>query len=575
MTEALPSTARPASQARAFSSRAALLILSIFLAAVSASAQGSQQQPQQPAPTPQTAAPASAQPPVGETIDDDEVLRIDSNLVSIPAVVTESTGRAVPNLRLEDFELRIDGKPRGIGELSKADAPVVLALLFDNSSSLSKAREFEKQAATRFFRRIVRPIDRAAVFSVSTVPVLARPLTNNVGVLVHSIENFPEPEGATALFDSIIEAARYLSPHEGRKVIVIVSDGNDTISDTTFDQALQSALKADCQIYVVGTGDVENPNLTDTIARKRLQVFAAQTGGALYVPRAVEELDTAFEQISKDISQQYVISYYPTDDPADGRFRSIGLSVKSRPTLRVRAREGYYAAAGNSRVRARRAGGKSDEEAANLAPRGGQRQAAPSLDPLYSTTHAAAATARNAPDEASVSIQTKGSTDFRRASRPGPLENFETLAPERRAAPAVAETRPAPAVNAARPVASESVNAETRPANAPPAPARQTSTLAAEPAPTGAGPATDHAPSRETAAREAAPKQNEAASASVVSKNSDAKQEPAPDQSMAVSGGVLNGRAKRLPRPAYPAAASSLASRARSTWKLRSTRMEE
>lgn len=281
-----------------------------------------------------------------DIVDPEDVIRINSNLVSVPASVVDERGRAITDLKLEDFELRVDGQPRPISELGRAETPVRIALLFDNSSSLTAAREFEKQAAVRFFRKVMRPIDQATVYSVSTIPALEQPLTSDVRSLVRTIEHFGKPEGATALFDAIAMAAAYLRPHQGRKVIVIVSDGADTISDLNFEGALQRAQAADCQIYAVQTGQMENANLRDLAAERRLQELAAQTGGALYVPRSTAELDPVFAQIAADLAQQYVLSYYPTDDRRDGRFRTISLRIVSRPNLRVRARKGYYAPKG-------------------------------------------------------------------------------------------------------------------------------------------------------------------------------------------------------------------------------------
>jgi Ca-activated chloride channel family protein len=271
-------------------------------------------------------------------------VRINSNLVTVPASVIDAQGRPVTDLKLEDFELRVDGQPKPISELGSSESPVTLALLFDNSSSLTAAREFEKQAAIRFFRSVLRPTtDLAAIYSISTYPVLEQPLTNDIKTLVRTIEHFGKPEGATALFDAIVQAANYLRPYQqGRKVIVIVSDGADTISDINFDAALQRVQASDCQIYAVQTGHIENANLRDLAAERRLQDFAGQTGGAVYVPKGTGDLDIAFAQISADLAQQYVLSYYPSEERRDNLFRTISVRIVTRPNLRVRARKGYY-----------------------------------------------------------------------------------------------------------------------------------------------------------------------------------------------------------------------------------------
>jgi Ca-activated chloride channel family protein len=297
------------------------------------------------APAPATGGNAGEEDAVQE-IDPDDVIRVNSNLVPVMASVVDNQGKAIADLKLEDFELRVDGQPRQISEIGFSNTPVRLVMLFDNSSSLSAAREFEKQAATKFFRNVMRPIDEAAIFSVSTVPMLEQPLTNDVRTLVRTIERFGKPEGATALFDAIAQAAAYLRPFQGRKVIVIVSDGADTISDLDFDSTLRQAQASDCQLYAVQTGLIENANVRDLAAERRMQEMTAQTGGAVYVPHGTADLDAAFAQISADLAQQYILSYYPTDDPRDGRFRVISLRVATRPNVRVRARKGYYAPKG-------------------------------------------------------------------------------------------------------------------------------------------------------------------------------------------------------------------------------------
>lgn len=290
-----------------------------------------------------TSSTASDIPADGEEVDPEDIVRVDANLVTIPASVVDSQGKAVTDLVLEDFELRVEGQPRQLSELSRAETPVRLVLLFDNSMSLREDREFEKQAAVKFLRRVMRPIDQGAIYSIYTYPILAQGFTSDVNTLVRTIERFPAPEdGATALFDTIAKAADYLRPYEGRKVIVIVSDGADTLSELDFDTSLQRALLAECQIYAVQTGQSENANLYNLAASRRLQEYAAQTGGAVYVPKGSNDLDTAFAQISADLSQQYVLSYYPSDDKRDGRFRTISLKIARKPNMRVRARKGYY-----------------------------------------------------------------------------------------------------------------------------------------------------------------------------------------------------------------------------------------
>ena len=197
-------------------------------------------------------------------------MRVISNLVAVPTAVLDARGIAVANLRLEDFELIVDGQTKPISDISHADTPVRMAMLFDNSGSLMESREFEKRAAVRFFRNVMRPVDQAAIYSVSTDIDLAQPMTSDVKRLQQTIESFPKPEGATSLYDAIFMALNYLKPYAGRRVIVIVSDGRDTTShyDHDFDSTLQKLLADECQVYAVQTGVYDHANVRDLAAEE-------------------------------------------------------------------------------------------------------------------------------------------------------------------------------------------------------------------------------------------------------------------------------------------------------------------
>ncbi len=273
----------------------------------------------------------------------DEVVRVASHLVPVPATVVDSRGVAITNLRLEDFELSVDGQPKPISEITRSESPVRMTMLFDNSGSLDSSRDLEKRAAVRFFRNVMRPIDQAAIYSVSTNIELSQPMTSDVSRLQQTIESFAKPEGATSLYDAIYQALTYLKPFAGRRVILIVSDGRDTTSraDHDFDATLQRLTSDECQVYVVQTGVYDNANVRDLAAERRMQEFAAQTGGAAFIPKTVDDLDNVFAQISADLAQQYILSYYPAPDKRDGRYHQIIVRVKPQPNARVRARKGF------------------------------------------------------------------------------------------------------------------------------------------------------------------------------------------------------------------------------------------
>jgi Ca-activated chloride channel homolog len=295
-----------------------------------------------PPPPPVPAQSAKASPEEG-AIPSEDVVRVSSHLVPVPTTVLDAHGAAVTNLRIEDFELVVDGETKPISDLFRAETPVRMAMLFDNSGSLDSSREFEKRAAMRFFRSVMRPVDQAAIYSVSTTVELSQPMTADVGRLEHTIDAFGKPEGATSLYDAIFAALAYLKPYAGRRVIVIVSDGRDTTSreDHDFEATLQRLSSDECQVYVVQTGLYDNANVRDLTAERRMQEFASQTGGAAYIPKTVDDLDDTFAQISADLAQQYILSYYPAVDKRDGRYHQIAVRVKTKQNTRVRARKGF------------------------------------------------------------------------------------------------------------------------------------------------------------------------------------------------------------------------------------------
>ena len=286
--------------------------------------------------------PASTQ--TTSEVDSNDVVKISSTLVPIPVSVVDPRGNIITNLRLDEFELRVDGQQRPVTDLTRTETPVRLVMLFDNSGSLDAEREFEKNAAMRFFRRVVRPVDEAAIYSIETDSRLAQPLTANIGLLEQTIATFGRPAGGTSLFDAILGAANYVRPYQGRRVLVIVSDGIETTSNVTeFEDVLKHVLDDNCQVFVVQTGLYESANVRALTAERRMERLTNQTGGAVFIPKTVAELDVAFNEIASDLAHQYILSYYPAPEHRDGRMHAIDIALKSRKDVRVRSRKAYYA----------------------------------------------------------------------------------------------------------------------------------------------------------------------------------------------------------------------------------------
>lgn len=496
-------------------------------------------------------------PDAATVIDDDEVYKVDSTLVPVSAIVTDTAGRAVTDLTVNDFELRIDGQPKPISDISHAETPVRLALLFDNSSSVRPTRELEKHAAINFFRKVIRPVDQAAIFSISTVPTLDQPLTNDTAKLVRTIERFGDVEGSTALFDTVVMAADYLRPQPGRKVMIIISDGVETTSNLQdFGEMVRRVLASDCQVFVIQTGLSENANLRDLIAERRMQDLTSYTGGFVHAPKVASDLEAAFAQIAADLSQQYVLSYYPNDDGRDSRFRVISLRVKSRPNARVRARRGYYPRRRDNLsalpqnyvdADASRAGAIRDP-VVTMSPRSPAREVASSTS-MTRPVNSAIASAANAPARASKNLDpdeggapADGGAATRSALRLGafnpkqkPADDPPEAKPEAKSEtpPAASDSRRQPSPPTLRP---ENNSNPTKAADAPVV----TSNAQAEAQP--------EAVRLEESSVKSSPAQVESARAG----------SPEPPKSLIVSGGVLNSRAQSLPVPAYPAAARRL-----------------
>ena len=516
----------------------------------------------QPDPSAQPSADAGGAP---VEVDEDEVYRVDSNLVPVSANVSDAAGRAVLDLKVEDFELRVDGQPRPISDLSFSETPVRLALLFDNSSSVRPTRALEKQAAVRFLRTVLRPAtDQAALFSISTYPSLDQPLTADIAKLARTVENYGDVEGSTALFDTIIAAAEYLRPMPGRKVIVIVSDGVETTSQISeFGEVLRRALASDCQVFAIQTGLSDNANLRDLLAERRMQDLTASTGGSVYTPKVAADLDAAFAHISSDLAQQYVLSYYPTEDGRDGRFRAISLRVKTRANTRVRARRGYYprrrsdlsALPPNFVVDTNRAANEATPESVVRTQAADAQSPARTIDLANSSTTAAPVVARGAlhgsknldPDAGDAAGERETAASTRPSIR---LGNFNTTPardePKKSPADARADTKsPSPETNAQPAQRDDTATAES------------TGAAKAEPSPRPAGAeATRPAPPQVQSSAKPSSRQPDGASRSTQSQS--AGSQPAESQGGGraakppISGGVLNGRAVSLPRPPYP-----------------------
>ncbi|MFN0085917.1 MAG: VWA domain-containing protein, partial [Blastocatellia bacterium] len=272
------------------------------------------------------------QPPKKEQ---DETITINSDLVTIVATIAKKSLNDPIDLKQEDFEIFEDGAPQEIANFTRdSDQPLNIVMLYDTSLSVAKRLEFERRASARFFEKVLRPQDRAAVFAVSTDVVLLQEFTNRVPLLVNAVKQL-KAQGATSLYDAIFLASDYLKDSSGRRVIVIVSDGGDTTSHKGLLEVLTKAQQSDALIYGVFTG-TPNPslNLRDLAAERALETLTSETGGEVLRAKAaaglqpdesddqsLRDLDLAFSRLAEQLRTQYVLGFFSTNEKRDGTYR--------------------------------------------------------------------------------------------------------------------------------------------------------------------------------------------------------------------------------------------------------------
>jgi Ca-activated chloride channel family protein len=284
-----------------------------------------------------------------EDQQDDKPVRLSADLVTVITSVTDAAGNQINDLSQADFEIYEDNIQQDIaGVYREGQTPLRLIFLFDTSSSIRHRFDFEQRAAAQFFRQVMRPGDQAAIMSVSSDPRLELQFTPDVDKLVSTLASL-KAEGATALYNALIEAARYIRPSEGRHVMVVLSDGTDTSSASTLAQALTEVQRSDAMIYGVhSTGIAPSANVQDLAGEFALKAMCEDTGGRAFFPPIYEEqkkesrdLDEIYRRVAAEVRAQFVLTYYSKNGGRANAFKSIRVAVK-RPGLQVRARRGYY-----------------------------------------------------------------------------------------------------------------------------------------------------------------------------------------------------------------------------------------
>ena len=357
-------------------------VLALFLSVPTAQAQKTVKDLPPPPPLWKPKPTPTPKPVEPEVITD--VIRTNSNLVMVPVSVTDQTGTAVQGLQVADFRLEEEGKQQEISGIGNPEqVPLAIALLFDISSSVSTKGFFASQqnAAAAFLKLVMKPSDKAAIFTITGQPNLVQPLASADASAAKMLSIPPATASVpTAFYDTVDAAAKYLTanaPSNYRRVIVVLSDGDDNFSTMTRGQSIadyndttagkQSALgtrtgllaahqravagvqksvqQADAIFYSVNPGGPSiKLNLIATRAEKGMEAIAETTGGTAFVPDSDADLERVFRQVAAELRGQYLLQYYADSEkiPA-GQFRKIQVAVPARNDVRVRARQGYYA----------------------------------------------------------------------------------------------------------------------------------------------------------------------------------------------------------------------------------------
>ena len=353
-------------------------VLVFFLSVPAVQAQGTKNLP--PPPAPWKPKPTPTPKPEPEVIED--VIKTTSNLVMVPVSVTDPTGQAVQGLKVADFRLLEEGKQQEISGIGDPEqVPLAIALLFDISSSTSQKGFFASQqkAAATFLRLVMKPADKAAIFTITGKPEVVQPLSSAEASAAKMLAIPPATSSVpTAFYDTVAAASKYLAdnaPSNYRRVIVVLSDGDDNFSEQIRDLSVSNAnatlsgqevaagvraglqrahqravtnvqklvQQADIIFYAVNPGGPSiKLNQIAMRAERGMEAIAEATGGTAFVPDSDLDLERVFRQVAAELRGQYLLQYYGDSDAPAGQFRKISVAVPARVDVRVRARQGYY-----------------------------------------------------------------------------------------------------------------------------------------------------------------------------------------------------------------------------------------
>ena len=275
---------------------------------------------------------------------DDDVIRVNTDLVVLNVTVTGKDGQYVKGLKASDFKVYEDGvevKPNMIASFSLQESPYAAVVLLDSSGSMEARFSLARSAAIRFLDGL-RPEDVAAVYRFDSKVERVQEFSGgrDLAPMAYAIR----AKGMTTLNDAIVEASKTLADRsEVRKAIVVLSDGMDTFSKATSEKAVESALAVGASIFAVDMSSLEIAGSARQQSAASLRVFAEKTGGRFVATPGGPALRDAFTGIADELGHQYTISYRPVNQKRDGKWRALDVKLVSHDDLTVRTRKGYRA----------------------------------------------------------------------------------------------------------------------------------------------------------------------------------------------------------------------------------------
>jgi Ca-activated chloride channel family protein len=287
-------------------------------------------------------------PPGTRSQQDESTFRVNVRLVNVFTTVTDSRGAPVADLTKDDFRLLEDGIPQTIKVFEKESAiPLSIALAIDTSPSTLRDFKLEVSSARKFVHSILRAEDRLSVFEVTENVDQLIHFTSDMRTIEHGIDALRTGPG-TSIYDAIFLCSDALLDREGRKVLVLITDGGDTTSKADYNSALRRAQQAEAIVYSIIVVPVEADAGRNLGGEHALIQISKDTGGKYYYAEGEQQLDEAFRKISDELRTQYLIAFYPNRRVSDSPFRRIQVELnkkdpEGRP-YQVRHRAGYYTA---------------------------------------------------------------------------------------------------------------------------------------------------------------------------------------------------------------------------------------